>query len=152
MLVFDINLHGSIHCTQIFGADMANSGWGRIINLGSLASVTAYGRDLAYVTSKTAIAGLTRVTAVDLGPKGVTANAICPGNIMTDMMRHVAVEVEARDGLEPGSFLDIRAKEIPARRLGTPSDIAAVASFLCRNDAEYVNGQLLHVNGGLHFG
>ncbi len=152
MVVFDINLYGSIHCTQVFGADMAKGGWGRIINLGSLASATAYGRDLAYVTTKTAVAGLTRVTAVELGPNGVTANAICPGNIMTDMMRHVAVEVEARDGLEPGTFLDTRAKEIPARRLGAPSDIASMASFLCRDDAEYVNGQLLHVNGGLYFG
>lgn len=152
MKVFDINLYGSIHCTQVFAADMAQNGWGRIVNLGSLASVTAYGRDLAYVTSKTAVAGLTRVIAVELGPKGVTANAICPGNIMTDMMRNLAPEIEARDGLKPGSFLDARAREIPARRLGEPSDIAAVASFLCSDDAVYVNGQLLHVNGGLLFG
>lgn len=149
---FDINIFGPIHCIQVFGKAMVAAGWGRIINLGSLLSVTAFGEDLAYVASKTAVTGLTRTAAAELARHGVTVNTICPGNIMTDMMREVAIKVEARDGLEPGSFLVSRANEIPAKRLGEPEDIAAMAAFLCRDDAGYVNGQSLHVNGGLHFG
>lgn len=148
---FEINLFGSIHCIQVFGRGMVEAGWGRIINLGSLLSATAFGNDMAYVVSKTAMLGLTRSAAADVARKGVTVNTICPGNILTDMLRDVGTKVESRDGLEPGAFIRDRASSIPARRLGEPEDIAAMAAFLCRDDAGYVNGQSLHVNGGLLF-
>jgi len=148
---FEINLFGPIHCIQVFGRAMVASGWGRIINLGSLVSATAFGNDMAYVVSKTAIAGLTRSASAEIARKGVTVNTICPGNILTDMLRDLGTKIETRDGLEPGAFIGNRAASIPARRLGEPEDIAAMAAFLCRDDAGYVNGQSLHVNGGLLF-
>jgi len=149
---FEVNLFGAIHCSQLFAPAMVRAGWGRIVNIGSLSSVLAFGEDMAYVTSKTAIAGLTRSAAADLARFGITANAICPGNILTDMLRNVGTNVEARDGLKPGEFLATRASTIPAKRLGIPEDIAAITAFLCRDDASYVNGQLLHVNGAQYFG
>ncbi|MGE0500784.1 MAG: SDR family NAD(P)-dependent oxidoreductase [Rhizobiaceae bacterium] len=147
----EVNLFGAIHCIQVFGGAMVKGGWGRIINMGSLLSATAFGSDLGYVVSKTALVGLTRSAAAEIARYGVTVNTICPGNILTDMMRELAPKIEQRDGLAPASFIRDRALAIPARRLGDPEDIAAMAAFLCRDDAGYINGQSLHVNGGLLF-
>ena len=148
---FDINLFGTIRCIQAFAPGMVRSGWGRIINIGSLMSHLAFGRDIAYAGSKTAILGVTRSVAADLARYGVTVNTVAPGNINTQMMVDVAKVVEERDELPAGSFLKARAEAIPARRLGEPSDVAATVAFLCRNDAGYVNGQTLNVNGALYY-
>lgn len=149
--IIEVNLFGAIHCIQACAPAMVEKGWGRIINMGSLLSYLAYGRDLGYATAKTAILGLTRSASADLASSGVTVNAICPGNVNTDMMREVAPRVEARDGLPPGSFLAMRAKQIPVGRLAEPEDIAALAVFLCTDEAGYITGQALPINGGLYY-
>lgn len=147
----DINLNGTIRCIQAFAPGMVARGWGRIVNLGSIASYSAFGEDISYVASKTAVLGVTRSAAMDLAPHGVTVNAIAPGNINTEMMASVGQSVEEREGLAPGSFLKSRAAAIPVRRLGEPRDIAAAVAFLCREDAAYVTGEVLNVNGALFF-
>lgn len=146
----DIMLTGSLLCAKAVAAGMIEQQWGRIINLGSMMGSVAFGKDAPYCTAKAGILGLNRSMAVEFGPHNICVNAICPGNIDTQMLRDVAELVEQRDGLEPGQFLKQQAAAIPLRRLGVPEDIANVCAFLCSSDADYLTGQSLHINGGLY--
>ncbi len=149
-LNLNVMLTGSLLCARAVLPKMVASNWGRVINIGSMMSNVAYGKDVAYCTTKSGILGLTRSLAVEFGPHNVCVNAVCPGNIMTEMLIKVGEQVEERDGLPAGSFLEQRASAIPLRRLGEPEDIANVVSFLCSSDADYVSGQSIHVNGALY--
>ncbi len=145
-----VMLTGPLLCARATAPGMIEQRWGRIINMASLMSFVAFGRDAGYCTTKTGLLGLTRSLAADLAPHNVLVNAICPGNIMTPMLEETGRLVEIRDGMEPGSFIRDRANDIPLGRLGQPEDIAKMASFLCSDDADYITGQSLHVNGGLY--
>jgi len=147
----DVMLAGSFNMARHVLPYMKAAGWGRIINLGSLMSNTAFGEDPIYCTAKAGILGLTRSLAAEFGPYNICVNTLCPGNILTEMMEKVAANAEKRDGLQPGSFLAERAKAIPLRRIGQPEDVAKLASFLCGPDADYITGQSIHVNGGLYY-
>lgn len=131
---------------------MTAAKWGRIVNMSSMMAVTAFGEDAAYCSTKAGLLGLTRSLAAEFDPYKICVNAICPGNIATKLMDEVAASVEQRDGLEQGTCLRDRTQAIPLRRLGLPEDIAKVVSFLCSENADYVTGQALHVNGGLYYG
>ena len=146
-----VNLSGVFFAARSVLPYMLAAGWGRIVNMSSLMAVTAFGQDAAYCASKAGMLGLTRSLAAEFGPHNICVNAVCPGNIETAMMDEVAKSVEKRDGLEAGSFLKSRAQAIPLRRLGLPEDIAKMTSFLCSEDADYVTGQAMHVNGGLYY-
>ncbi|MEQ9463238.1 MAG: SDR family oxidoreductase [Haliea sp.] len=145
----DIMLTGALSCVRAAAPGMIEKGWGRVINMASQMSFTAFGRDVAYCTAKAGILGLTRSLAMDLGPYGITVNAICPGVIESAMLEEVAKKVEKRDGLEDGDFLRSRAAAIPRRRIGQCADVSKLATFLCSDDSDYIHGQSLHVNGGL---
>ena len=145
-----VMLTGPLLCARAVGPGMIEQRWGRIINMASLMSFVAYGRDVGYCATKTGLLGLTRSLAADLAKHNVLVNAICPGNIMTPMLEETGRLIEIRDGMEPGQFIRERAKDIPLGRLGQPEDIAKMASFLCSEDADYITGQSLHVNGGLY--
>ena len=145
-----VMLTGPLLCARAVGPGMIEQRWGRIINMASLMSFVAYGRDVGYCTTKTGLLGLTRSLAADLAKHNVLVNAICPGNIMTPMLEETGRLIELRDGKEPGSFIRDRANDIPLGRLGQPEDIAKMVSFLCSEDADYITGQSLHVNGGLY--
>ncbi len=145
-----VMLTGPLLCARATAPGMIEQRWGRIINMASLMSFVAYGRDVGYCTTKTGLLGLTRSLAADLAKHNVLANAICPGNIMTSMLEETGRLVELRDGMEPGQFMRDRINDIPQGRLGKPEDIAKMASFLCSEDADYITGQSLHVNGGLY--
>ena len=149
-LNLDIMLTGPLLCARAVARDMIGQKWGRIINMASVMSFVAYGHDVGYCTTKTGLLGLTRSLAADLARHGVNVNAICPGNILTPMLEHTARVVEKRDDLEPGHFMRSQAANIPQGRLGQPEDIAKMVSFLCSEDADYITGQSLHVNGGLY--
>jgi len=146
----DVMLSGTLLCSRAVLSGMVDEGWGRVVNMGSMMSFTSFGGDIAYCTAKAGLLGLTRSLAVEYGPHNICVNAICPGNIMTDMLADVALMVEKRDGLVPGEFLEQRSKEIPLRRLGTPEDVANMVAFLCSDEASYVSGQSIHVNGALY--
>lgn len=150
-LSLDVMLTGSLLLAQAVAPYMIEARWGRIINLGSLLSYTAFGEDLAYCVAKTGILGFTRSLAAELARHGICVNAVCPGNILTDMLREGGSAIEQRDGLVPGSWLESRHEAIPLGRLGEPQDIANVIQFLCSDEAGYVTGQSLHVNGGLFY-
>lgn len=140
--VLDVNLTGTFHCCQVVLPDMIEEGWGRIVNISS--SSTHGGQQMmeAYVSAKSGVIGLTKCLALEFGPKGVTVNTIPPGFIDTPMLR----DSEAK-GLLGGPVED-HEKTTPVRRVGRPEDIAATTAFLCRDEAGYITGQVIGVNGG----
>ncbi|MCV7154960.1 SDR family NAD(P)-dependent oxidoreductase [Mycolicibacterium pyrenivorans] len=140
--VIDVNLHGVFHVTQAVLPDMLEAGWGRIVNISSSSTHSGSAFQGSYVAAKTAVNGLTKSLALEYGPDGITANIVPPGSIDTPMLR----QAEAK-GLLGGSIEDI-AKSIPVRRIGRPEDIAATCAFLVSEEAGYITGQIVGVNGG----
>lgn len=120
---------------------MQAAGGGSIINLSSVHGLLAAPRALVYDTGKAAVIGLTRQLAVDFGPLGIRVNAICPGHIVTEAM-------QARWDKNPEGLRYFN-EQYPVRRTGTPADIAAAIAFLCSQDASFITGQALAVDGGL---
>lgn len=146
----DVMLTGSLLVSQSVAPHMINAKWGRIVNLGSIASQIGFGEDLGYVAAKTGMLGLTRSLAAELSTHNICVNTVCPGNILTGMLEETGLAIDKRAGSEPGTWLETRGNDIPLGRLGRPEDIAKAVSFLCSEDADYVTGQSLHVNGGLY--
>ncbi|KMS75957.1 short-chain dehydrogenase [Streptomyces viridochromogenes] len=140
--VVDINLNGVFHCVQSALPDMVHARWGRIINISSSSTHSGQPFMAHYVAAKSAVNGLTKSLALELGPKGITVNAIPPGFIDTPMLR--TAEREQRLG---GTIEDHIART-PVRRVGRPEDIAATCSFLVSEEAGYITGQIIGVNGG----
>ena len=138
-----VNLTGTFHCCQVALPDMIAAGWGRIVNISS--SSTHGGQPLMahYVASKSGMVGLTKSLALEFGPQGITVNTIPPGFIDTPMSQRNA----AKGRLGPGG-MEAAIANTPVRRAGRPEDIAATASFLCRDEAGYITGQIIGVNGG----
>ena len=140
--VIDVNLNGVFHVTQAVLPDMLVAGWGRIVNISSSSTHSGSPFQAAYVAAKTAVNGLTKTLALEYGPHGITANVVPPGSIDTPMLRKAE-----KQGLLGGSVDDIAAR-IPVRRIGVPEDIAATCSFLVSEEAGYITGQIVGVNGG----
>jgi NAD(P)-dependent dehydrogenase (short-subunit alcohol dehydrogenase family) len=136
-----VNLTGTFHCLQAVVPDMLAGGWGRIVTISSSSAQSGAPRMAHYVASKGGVIGMTKALAVELGPHGITVNTIPPGAIETPMTSRA----EASGNL-PGA--DVIAKMIPVRRMGTPEDIAAACAFLCSEDAGYITGQQINLNGG----
>ncbi len=138
--VIDVNLNGVFHCCQAVLPDMVEAGWGRIVNISSSSTHSGVPRMAHYVAAKSAVNGLTKSLALEYGPAGVTVNAVPPGFIDTPMLR--AAE-------ERGDMDFTRALAMtPVRRAGKPEDIAAACAFLVSDEAGYITGQILGVNGG----
>jgi 2-hydroxycyclohexanecarboxyl-CoA dehydrogenase len=139
--VVDVNLHGVFHCIQAVLPDMVDAGWGRILNISSSSTHSGTPFMSHYVAAKSAVNGLTKSLALEYGPDGITVNAVPPGFIDTPMLRNA----EAR-----GRLGDIQATidATPVRRMGKPEDIAATCAFLISEEAGYITGQILGVNGG----
>jgi 2-hydroxycyclohexanecarboxyl-CoA dehydrogenase len=140
--VIDVNLSGVFHCTQAVLPDMLEAGWGRIVNISSSSTHSGSPYQGHYVAAKSAVNGLTKTLALEYGPQGITANVIPPGFIDTPMLRKAEEQ-----GLLGGSIEDNIAK-VPVGRVGRPDDIAAACSFLVSEEASYITGQILGVNGG----
>jgi NAD(P)-dependent dehydrogenase (short-subunit alcohol dehydrogenase family) len=136
-----VNLTGTFHCVQSVIADMLAAGWGRIVTISSSSAQSGAARMAHYVASKGGVVGLTKALAVEYAPNGITVNTIPPGFIDTPMVRRA----EARGDLPP---VDAVAARTPVRRAGTPEDVAAACAFLCSDEAGYITGQLIGVNGG----
>jgi 2-hydroxycyclohexanecarboxyl-CoA dehydrogenase len=140
--VLEVNLTGTFHCCQAVVPHMIDAGWGRIVNISSSSAQGGQPFMTHYVASKAGMIGLTKALALELGPKGITVNTIPPGFIDTPMLRRT----EEKGRL--GNSVDHHASQTPVRRVGWPEDIAAMCSFLVREEASYVTGQVLGVNGG----
>ncbi len=140
--IISVNLHGVFHCTQAVLPDMIGQKWGRIVNISSSSAQSGQPFMSHYVAAKSAVNGLTKSLALEYGPDGITVNAVPPGFIDTPMLR----KSEERHRLG-GTVEDIIART-PVRRVGRPEDIAAACAFLVSEDAAYITGQILGVNGG----
>jgi 3-oxoacyl-[acyl-carrier protein] reductase len=136
--VFDTHIKGAIHLIQACLPAMLSRNFGRIVLLSSIWGESGGAGESLYSAAKGAVNGMARALAKELGPSGITVNAVAPGAIETDMLR---------EQLDEGERLNL-AGEIPAGRLGRPDDVAALTAFLCREEAGYLTGQVLHVNGG----
>jgi len=141
--VMDVHLRGSFLMSRTVQAHMVEAGWGRIVNLSSTSALGNRGQ-ANYSAAKAGLQGFTKTLAIELGRYGVTANAIAPGFIETEM----TVQTAARMGVGYDDFKVAAAAAIPVGRIGQPEDIAATASFFCREDAGYVSGQVVYVAGG----
>ncbi len=139
--VVDVNLNGVFHCVQAVLPDMVDAGWGRIVNISSSSTHSGAPYMSHYVAAKSAVNGLTKTLALEYGPAGITVNAVPPGFIDTPMLR----AAEAR-----GYLGDVQATidATPVRRMGKPEDIAATCAFLVSEEAGYITGQIVGVNGG----
>jgi 2-hydroxycyclohexanecarboxyl-CoA dehydrogenase len=140
--ILEVNLTGTFHCCQAVLPDMIEAGWGRIVNISSSSAQGGQPFMSHYVSSKAAVIGLTKSLALEFGPKGITVNTIPPGFIDTPMLR------KAEDNGYLGGKVEDHAATTPVRRAGRPEDIAAACAFLVRDEASYVTGQVIGVNGG----
>jgi len=134
--VMDLNITGIYHCSRAASEHMIKAGSGVILNTSSMVSLYGQPSGIAYPTSKFAVNGFTLSLARELGPKGIRVNAVAPGIIETDMMKAVPKEV-----------IDPLIAQIPLRRLGQPEDIANAFLFLASDDASYISGVVLPVDG-----
>jgi 3-oxoacyl-[acyl-carrier protein] reductase len=141
--VMNVHLRGSFLMTRATQKHMIDAKFGRIVNLSSTSALGNRGQ-ANYSAAKAGLQGFTKTLAIELGKFGVTANAIAPGFIATDMTRQTA----ERMGITFEQFLEGAAKEIPVARVGQPEDIAATTSFLVREEAGFVSGQVIYVAGG----
>jgi NAD(P)-dependent dehydrogenase (short-subunit alcohol dehydrogenase family) len=139
--VIDVNLNGVFHCIQAVLPDMIEAGWGRIVNISSSSTHSGAPYMAPYVAAKSAVNGLTKTLALEYGPSGITVNAVPPGFIDTPMLRAAADKGFLGD-------IDKTIAATPVRRIGKPEDIAAACAFLVSEEAGYITGQLLGVNGG----
>ncbi len=141
--VVDVNLRAPyLMCRSVLPYQV-EQGWGRIVNLSSI-SVVGSRNQANYAAAKAGLDGLTRSLAVELGPHGITVNAVAPGFVVTDMTALTA----SRLGMDLGRLERIVAAQNPMRRAGRPEDIASAVSFLVGDQAGYINGQTLFVTGG----
>ena len=141
--VQNVHLRGAFLMTRAAQAQMTQARWGRIVNLSSTSALGNRGQ-ANYAAAKAGLQGFTKTLALELGRFQITANAIAPGFIETDMTRATA----DRLGLDFGDWMAAAARDIPVGRIGQPADIAAVASFLCSEEAGFVSGQVIYVAGG----
>ena len=136
--VMDVNLTGVFNCTKVISNYMVDQGYGRIISASSVVGLYGNFGQTNYVAAKAGVIGMTKVWARELGRKGITANAVAPGFIATEMIKKIPDEV----------LKQIEAK-IPVGKMGEPEDIANAYVFLASDEARYINGAVLSVDGGM---
>lgn len=136
--VLRANLLGAMHCCKSVLPSMMKRRYGRIVCLSSVVASTGNLGQAAYAASKAGLEGFVRSVAREYGSRGITVNAVAPGLIATDMTAHLGQ-----------AAFDAAATQLPAGRVGQPADVAALIAFLCSDEAGYVTGQVLAVNGGM---
>lgn len=143
------NLSGILYSNSVVAPTMIAQGSGAIINISSMAGKTSWPESAEYSATKSGVIGITRSAAMELGPHNVTVNAVCPGNTRTAMVERVAVEIGQTMNMTGPEWLKMRAKDTALKRLAEPSEIAGVLAFLASDDARYITGQAIEVDGGL---
>jgi 3-hydroxybutyrate dehydrogenase len=146
-----INLSGTFYCTRAALPAMLKKGWGRVINIASIAGKTGAPYIAAYSASKHGVMGLTRSIALEVASSGVTVNAICPGYVDTDMVSRGVERITSRTGRTAEEALDTLKKMSPQNRLVTPEEVAAIALLLASEDGRGINGQGINIDGGSVF-
>jgi len=141
--VLGVHLRGAFLMTRAVQAHMVEAKFGRIVNLSSTSALGNRGQ-ANYSAAKAGMQGFTKTLAIELGKFGVTANAVAPGVIETDMIRETAERI----GMPLADYLGLAAKDVPVGRVGQPEDIAGAVSFFCAEQSGFVSGQVLYVAGG----
>jgi NAD(P)-dependent dehydrogenase (short-subunit alcohol dehydrogenase family) len=148
-LVLDVNLTGAFLCTQQATRQMIAAGnGGRIINIASQAAKSGFPHLAAYVASKHGMVGLTRSNAIEMGPHGITVNAVCPNHVTTGLGAKQNEYYSQLQGKTLDEFMASMRERIPLGRAGIPEDTAAAVAFIASDDALYVTGEALNVSGG----
>ena len=137
--VVDTNLTGTFLCTQQVLPGMVRARWGRIINISSVVGETGNAGQANYSASKAGLLGLTKSLAQEIGSRGITVNAVAPGFVETDMTGVLSADLREK-----------MLANIPLKRIGQPADVAAAVRFLASEEAGYITGHVLDVNGGLY--
>ncbi len=137
-LVMSVNLKGAFNCTQAVIMAMIKQRWGRIISIGSVVGSMGNPGQANYAASKAGLEGFTKSVAREVASRGITANVVAPGFIETGMTAGLPEKVKEQ-----------LLSQIPAGRMGSPEDVAEAVGFLASEEASYITGQVLHVNGGL---
>ncbi len=143
---FAVNAKGTFLCSRAAARSMVESGGGSIINQGSVAALVGIANFASYCAAKGAVVALTRSMSVDLAPRGVRVNAICPGTVYTPLMEPM---LRARGGGDMAAGLALTVAKYPIGRLGTPEEIAAVALFLASDDSSFLTGSVITADGGM---
>jgi len=141
--ILAVNLTGTFHCLQAAVPDMLAARWGRMVTISSSSAQSGAPRMAHYVASKGGVIGITRALALELAPQGITVNTVTPGMIDTPMLRRTV------PGGDIAPLAKIAARVIPVGRVGTPEEIAATCAFLCSDEAGFITGQVVGVNGGM---
>lgn len=136
--VIGVNLKGVFNCTQAVAEHMIERGYGRIVNTSSVVGIYGNFGQTNYVAAKSGVIGMTKVWARELGPKGITVNAVAPGFIATDMTAQM-----------PEKIVQMMIDKVPLKRMGLPEDIANAYLWLASDEASYVNGTVISVDGGV---
>ncbi len=136
--VISVNLKGAFNCVQACAMAMMKARWGRIINIGSVVGTSGNPGQANYAAAKAGLEGFTKTVAKEMATRGITVNLVAPGFIETDMTAVLPEKIKER-----------LLGEIPLGRMGQPQEVAAAVAFLASEDASYITGHILHVNGGL---
>jgi meso-butanediol dehydrogenase/(S,S)-butanediol dehydrogenase/diacetyl reductase len=149
--VLDVNLMGAFLCTKHAARQMIHQGQGgRIVNVASQAAKSGHAHMAAYTASKHGMVGLTRSAAMELGPYGITVNAVCPNHVTTGLgSAQNEYFARLRGFASVEEYLADMRRRIPLRRTGLPNDTAEAVAFLCSDAAEYVTGEAMNVSGGI---
>jgi NAD(P)-dependent dehydrogenase (short-subunit alcohol dehydrogenase family) len=146
--LFAVNVTGTFLCTQAFTPGMVAAGWGRVVNVASIAGKMGAPYISAYAATKHAVVGFTRAVAAELAPRGVTVNAVCPGYVDTDMTTESVARITGKTGISAEEALEHIRRTSPQNRLFTAEEVAYLIVSLCDPRAGGVNGQALVLDGG----
>ncbi|MGA8399703.1 MAG: SDR family NAD(P)-dependent oxidoreductase [Stellaceae bacterium] len=141
--VAGVHVRGAFLCSRAAQREMVKRNWGRIVNLSSVSALGNRGQT-NYSAAKAGLQGMAKTLAIELGRYGITANAVAPGFIDSEMTRATAIRL----GRDPEEWKEERAREIPVRRAGVPRDVANLIAFLCSDEASFISGQVIYIAGG----
>jgi NAD(P)-dependent dehydrogenase (short-subunit alcohol dehydrogenase family) len=144
----ETNLSGTFYCMREALAEMLERGWGRVVNVASIAGKTGYPYIAAYAASKHGVLGLTKCAALEVASRGVTVNAVCPGYVDTPMTDVSVARIVEKTGHPAGEVRRRLEEASPQKRLFSPGEVSALVLFLCGETARGINGQALSLDGG----
>ena len=146
--VFDVNVTGTLLCSQAFAPGMAERGWGRVVNVASIAGRVGAPYIAAYAATKHAVIGLTRALGAEMAKTGVTFNAVCPGYVDTPLTEASIERIVDKTGISEDDVLKHMRDSSPQGRLMDPSEIAFLVASLCEDEARGINAQAIVIDGG----
>ena len=146
--VFAVNVTGTLLCSQAFAPGMADRGWGRVVNVASIAGRVGAPYIAAYAATKHAVVGLTRALGAEMAKSGVTVNAVCPGYVDTPLTEASIARIVDKTGISEDDVLQHMRESSPQGRLMDPSEVAYLVVCLCEDDARGINAQAIVVDGG----